>query len=119
MAGPQVNLLLSATQEYYKHGSIYDEPVPGEWTKPTKIGESTITDRYNSLDVMGRLDLGIDIKLIENLFINVGATMAYGFLDINATDWQINDKSGNYNPSHNLYGGINCGINYVLPIGSK
>ena len=119
MAGPQFNLLLSASQEYLKNESFYDDPVPGNWPKPIKIGESTITDRFNSLDIMGRLDLGVDIKVATNLCLNVGLTMAYGFTDINATDWQIKDHTGNYSPSHNIYGGINFGINYLLPIGSK
>jgi hypothetical protein len=119
MAGPQFNILLLASQKYLKNESNFDETVPGNWTKPTLIGESTITDRYNSLDILGRLDAGVDIVLATNLFLNVGFTVAYGFMDINATDWQMNDKTGSYDPSHNIYGGINFGINYVLPVGSK
>jgi hypothetical protein len=121
MAGPQFNILLSASQKYLKNEDYFDEPVtPENWTKPIVIGEKTITDRYNSLDIMGRLDVGVDIAVTSNLFLNVGMTMAYGFMDINATDWQIPDHSSNtYNPSHNIYGGINFGINYVLPLGAK
>jgi len=119
MAGPQFNLLLSASQEYLKNEVFFNDTVPGNWTKPELIGEETITDRYNSLDIMARIDLGVDINVASNLFLNVGLTMAYGLMDINATDWQIKDHTGNYNPSHNVYGGINFGINYVLPLGSK
>jgi hypothetical protein len=121
MAGPQFNFLLSASQEYLKNEVTWDDEVPGNWTAPTSIGQSTITDRYNSLDVMLRIDFGIDITLAKNLFLNAGITTAYGLLDINATDWQnpFNNPDYTYNPSHNLYGGINIGINYTLPVGSK
>jgi hypothetical protein len=119
-AGPQFNILLSASQQYLKNEDYYNDSIPGNWTTPTLIGEETITDRYNSLDIMGRLDLGVDIHVATNLFLNVGLTMAYGFMDINATDYQIPDNSsGTYNPSHNLYGGLNFGINYRLPLGDK
>lgn len=120
MAGPQFNLLLSASQKYYKNEVIFNDSITQpNWNQPVLIGESTITDRYNSLDIMGRLDLGVDFNITANLCVNVGMTMAYGFMDINASDWQIKDNTGNYNPSHNLYGGINFGINYLLPIGTK
>jgi hypothetical protein len=119
-AGPQINYLMSAKQKYYKQGEIDTDSIYNPINnKPIMIGEETITERYSSIDVMGRLDLGVDISITKNLFLNVGLTMAYGFLDINATDWRINDSSGNYNPSHNGYVGVNFGISYVLPVGGK
>jgi hypothetical protein len=113
LVGPQFNLLLSANQKYLRN----DTPEMGEinnpnTNKPIVIGESDIKDRYTSYDIMGRIDVGVDIEFTKNLFMNVGLTMAYGFMDINATDWRINDKDGNYNASHNIYGGFNVGINY-------
>jgi hypothetical protein len=118
MAGPQINLLLSANQKYtgqetFDTDSLYN---PKDH-KPYLISEQTITDRYTSLDIMARIDLGVDINITKSLFLNVGLTMAYGLLDINAENWRIEDTSGNYNPSHNLYGGINFGISYILPVG--
>jgi hypothetical protein len=119
--GPQFNFLMSANQVYYKQevvntDSIYN-PISNQ---RIKVGEETITDRYTSFDVMGRLDLGVDISFTPNLFLNVGATMAYGFMDINATDWRIPDhSSGTYSPSHNIFGGINVGINYIFPMSGK
>ena len=119
MAGPQFNILLSASQEYFKHDSVFTRKGYPNWNKPTEIGESTITDRYNVLDIMGRLDFGVDITVAKNLFLNVGLTMAYGFMDINATAYQnpLKNPTYTYNASHNIYGGLNVGINYMLPVG--
>jgi hypothetical protein len=116
MAGPQLNYLLSATQKYLRNDMVDDRIVPGSLEE---IGKETITDRYNSIDIIGRIDLGVDIQLAANLFLNAGMSMGYGLTDINASDWQYKDSDGNYNPSHNIYGGLNVGINYTLPIGSK
>jgi hypothetical protein len=114
-AGPQLNYMLSATQTYFKQNSEFN---PEAWNEHTqkweKVGQSTITDRYNAIDVMARIDLGVEISIIKNLWLNAGLSMGYGFLDINATDWQIKDSSGNYNPSHNVFAGFNVGINYCF-----
>jgi len=67
------------------------------------------------MDVMGRIDLGVDITLVKNLFLTVGMTMSYGLLDLNAEDYRIEDVTGNYNPSHNFYGGLNLGLSYCIP----
>jgi len=117
MAGPQLNMLLSASQEYLKGGVRYDS-IKG-WILPVKIGEETITDRFNKIDIMGRIDLGVDIVLSPNLFLNMGITMAYGFTDINAAAYRnpVNNPTYTYNASHNLYGGFNFGINYSIPLG--
>jgi hypothetical protein len=121
LVGPQFDFLLSATQKYYKHDQEYDlDFQPPKWPKSILIGKSTITDRFSSMDIMGRLDLGVDINLGEHLFLNVGLTMAYGFLDINDADFRVPDYSSNtYNASHNIYGGLNFGINYVIPVGAS
>jgi len=119
LAGPQFNFLMSAKQKYYKYGKIDTDYIFDKDDKPVKIGEETITDRYTSLDILGRLDLGVDITLVKNLFLNAGLTMAYGFLDVNATNMRIADHTGNYNASHNILVGINFGINYAIPLGAK
>ena len=119
LAGPQFNFLMSAKQKYYKNGEIYDDYIYDKDKKPIKVGEETITDRYTSLDVLGRLDLGVDITIVKNLFLNAGLTMAYGFLDINATNLRIPDHTGSYSASHNILLGVNFGINYAIPLGAK
>ncbi|MFZ4520440.1 MAG: porin family protein [Bacteroidales bacterium] len=119
MAGIQLDMLLSAKQKYIQSDSMYFKTLADLKNNPYNVGEETITTRYSSMDVMGRLDLGVDIHVASNIFLNVGLTMAYGLTDINAEDFRIKDHTGNYNPSHNIYGGLNVGINYVLPVGSK
>ncbi|MEI7664032.1 MAG: porin family protein [Bacteroidota bacterium] len=119
MAGPQLNLLSSATQTYNKNGVQTDTNTTTLSGKILHVGDSDIKNRYKSLDIMARLDLGVDIIIAEHLLLNIGLTMAYGLTDINATDYRRPDHTGNYNPSHNAYGGINVGLCYILPIGSK
>lgn len=120
LVGPQFNFLLSADQEYLKNSISTEEEVYNPFLKkPVKIGEETITDRYNDLDIFARIDFGIDISVIDNLIINAGISMGYGLTDINADDWKMDDVDGNYNPAHNIYGGFNVGICYKIPVGKK
>ena len=98
LAGPQFNYLMSAKQTYYKN----DTPSEDEFYNPSleqweKIGEETITDRYNSIDIFARADFGVEVTIIKGLFANAGLSMGYGLMDINASDWQVEDASGNYN----------------------
>ena len=116
LAGPQMAFLMSGEQEYMVNGVQFDtvltNPVTGE---TFNAGEPDIKDRLSSMDVMGRIDLGVDITLVKNLFLTVGMTMSYGLLDLNAEDYRIEDVTGNYNPSHNFYGGLNLGLSYCIP----
>jgi hypothetical protein len=115
MAGPQFDFLLSAKQTYYKNdASFNDEVFNPKLNRPVKIAEETITDRFTSYDIFARLDLGADITIVKNLFINADLFFAYGLTDINATDWRMNNSTGDYNPSHNVAIGFNVGINYCL-----
>ena len=82
--------------------------------KPYSVSEATITERFNSIDIAGRLDLGVEISLMKHLWLNAGMTLGYGFTDINNTDWHLQDHSGAYHPSHNVTIGLNVGINYNL-----
>jgi hypothetical protein len=115
--GPQFDFLMSANQKYYYtlkdiDGEYdYDKPIPGT---TELLSESDITHRFNSIDIQARLDLGVEIIVIKNLFIDAAFSFAYGLTDINAPDYQYKDKDGNYNPVHNAYVGLNVGINYCL-----
>ena len=115
--GPQFDFLLSAKQKYYytllnTEGEFdYDKPIPGT---SELISEEDITHRFNSVDIQARLDLGVEIYVIKNLFIDAAFSFAYGMKDIIAPDYQYEDKDGNYNPVHNVYLGLNVGVNYCL-----
>lgn len=117
--GPQFDFLMSADQKYFytlkdTTGEFdYDKYIPGT---TELISESDITNRFNSIDIQARLDLGIEIIIIKNLFIDAGFSFAYGLTDIIAPDYQYEDRDGNYNPVHNLYVGFNVGINYCLDL---
>ena len=81
----------------------------GEFIDP---GAEDIKDRYNSMDFMLVVDAGMDIKLTEKLFINVGFRISYGLIDINAEEWQLENYDGIYESSHNFTAGITAGFNF-------
>ncbi|MDP4282058.1 MAG: outer membrane beta-barrel protein [Bacteroidota bacterium] len=116
-AGFELALLTSATQDYMKDGKQDTMHWYNSITKESfVVGEKDIKKRFNPLDVMFRLDLGSDITLTKNLFLNAGLTFSYGLMDINASDYHLKDyKENNYRYSHNFYCGLNVGINYKIP----
>jgi hypothetical protein len=116
LAGPQMGFLMSAKQEYMADGVPFDTTLSNLNGEAFNAGQEDIKDRFSSFELMARIDLGVDITLVENLVLNVGLTMNYGLLDLNAEAYRLNDYSGNYTPSHNFYGGINMGIVYCLPL---
>ena len=116
MVGPQFNILLSANQDYTLNGALYDTTKTNLANQKFVVGQSSIKERFSTLDIMARIDFGVDIALAKNLYLNAGLTLAYGLLDINASDWRIKDHTGTYHASHNGYGGINVGISYALPL---
>ena len=79
------------------------------------IGEEDIKDRFNSMDIGIVLDLGADIFLVENtLYLSAAARFHYGFTDINATAYQMENKDENYDPSHNASGVFLLGLHYII-----
>jgi hypothetical protein len=112
LVGPQFNFLLSANQTYLMNGDADDRTFQDLKNNTHKVSEENIKDRYTSYDIFARIDFGVDITLVKNLILNAGLSMGYGLTDINATDYRIKDTSGNYNPSHNIFGGFNVGLCY-------
>jgi hypothetical protein len=118
LVGPQFSFLMSANQDYTIGGKPYpdiDVRINNNDTITNIVvdrAKKDVKDRYSSMDIFARLDLGADIYLIPKLFLNVGVSFNYGLTDINASDWRLNDVDGNYNASHNVYGKLNIGINY-------
>ncbi|MGA2824112.1 MAG: porin family protein [Bacteroidales bacterium] len=113
--GPQFNMLMAAKQTYNKNGFPYMEDVDDTITHSTfKVGQEEIKERFSSMDVLARMDLGLDITLVKHLMIEFGIKFGYGLMDLNATDYHIKDHSGAYHPSHNVFGGLTLGLNYRL-----
>jgi hypothetical protein len=120
LVGPQFGFLQSADQTYTVDGTdIHDIPEYQDWEMSNgdkvNVGQSDITDRFNSMDVAFVLDLGADIYVMpEMLYISVGFRGFYGFMDINADDYQVKNYDGNYDPSHNAGGGFYLGFHYAI-----
>ena len=113
-AGPQFAFLTKASQEYLKNG----QPLPKFYNPQTKdsidVSQTDIKNRYQSMDIMARIDFGLDIIIINHIGINLGLSGAYGLTDINASDWRMNNNKGEYKPSHNCYAGFNFGLRYCF-----
>jgi len=112
--GPQINMLLSATQTYTMNGAAYDTIRTTVSGVKFNVSNESIKERWSSMDVMARLDLGVDITLVKHLILEVGLKMGYGLMDLNSTDYRIKDHDGNINPSHNVFGGLSVGLTYHL-----
>jgi hypothetical protein len=113
--GPQFNMLMAAKQTYNKNGLPYMDDVDDTITGSTfKIGQEEIKERFSSMDVFARMDLGLDVTLVKHLMIEFGIKLGYGLMDLNAADYRIKDHSGTYHPSHNVFGGVTLGLNYRL-----
>ncbi len=119
LVGPQFGLLLNAKQTYLKNDEPWEKNIKDLKENTYKISEETITNRFTSFDIFARLDLGVDITLVQNLILNAGISLNYGLTDINATDWRIKNNSGEYKASHNIYGGFNVGLCYVFDFGKN
>ncbi|MCX6286124.1 MAG: porin family protein [Bacteroidetes bacterium] len=113
-AGPQFAFLTSATQDYLKNGTPLTRFYNPELKDSINISQNDIKDRYQSMDVMARVDFGLDIILLRHLAINFGLSSAYGLTDINASAWRLKNGKGEYKPSHNMYAGFNFGIRYCF-----
>jgi opacity protein-like surface antigen len=114
--GPQFEFLTGAKQRVYANDIETDEYY-GDYVVPgttVKINEWDVKQLYNSFDVMARLDLGVEIVIIDNLFIDAALSFAYGLTDIIKTEYS--SQLTNYDPMHNTYVGLNVGVNYVLPL---
>jgi hypothetical protein len=116
LVGPQVGILLDATQEYLRSGNKIG-------TTATDVdGNSFITDandiknRFDKFDFGIAGDVGADFHVSDVLFLTAGMRGNYGFRDINARAYRIDDIDGEYSPSHNMWGGLYIGIYYKIDV---
>ncbi len=116
MLGPQFSFLNEATQTYTRDGKTIGT------TQTDLNGNTFVTDatniknRFENFDIGIAVDLGADIYLSKKFFINAGLRVNYGFKDINDPAYRLKDSSGEYSPSHNAWGGLYFGINYILDV---
>ncbi len=111
MAGPQFGMLLSATQVYLRNGvnaPIYESPEKGS----IDVSQSNIMDRQNREAGAARLDFGIEITPVRHFMIDIGSTSSFFITDLNCSAWRILEPNTRYKISHNLYTGVNIGLNY-------
>jgi len=114
MLGPEFAFLTKATQDYTKNGAKF----PGtrkdlDGVTFTKSADD-IKDRYTKMDFMLALDIGADISITDFLILNAGLRGNYGFRDINAKAYRLNNAAGVYSASHNSYFGFQVGVSYFL-----
>ena len=116
LIGPQVGILLEATQDYTRDGKRLQTFVNDQNGKSFQTDATTIDERFEKTDFGIAFDVGADIHVSDQFFINAGFRGNYGFTDINAEPYQIDDIDGEYKPSHNLWGGFFVGICYKIDI---
>jgi opacity protein-like surface antigen len=122
MAGPQFSFLMDATQDYIRDGKRVSTYVLDKNGKTFDVTEPNIKDRIENMDIGVAVDIGADIALSDQFFINAGLRMNYGFKDVNAEPYRLDkftkDPSNPkpYEPSNNLWGGLYVGINYRLDV---
>lgn len=116
LIGPQIGFLMEATQDYTRDGNILGTVIIDLDGKPFVTDASEITDRFESMDIGIALDVGADTHLSDQWFISGGFRGNYGFTDINAAPYRLEDIDGEYTPSHNFWGGLYIGINYKIDV---
>ena len=116
LLGPQLGKLLEATQTYTRNGKTLGTVATDLDGKTFVTDEKTITDRFIKYDIGLALDVGADIHLSDKFYISPGFRLNYGFKDINAEPYRINDLDGEYSPSHNVWGGLFISINYKIDV---
>jgi hypothetical protein len=113
-AGPQFAFLTSAKQDYLKNGLPLSKFYNNEIHDSIDVSKHDIKNRYQSMDIMARLDFGLDIIIVNHFGINFGISSAYGLTDINASDWRLMNGKGEYKASHNFYAGLSLGFRYCF-----
>lgn len=116
LAGPQIGILLEATQSYTRDGSRQgDELINLDGVSFVPYA-GNITDRFEHIDISMAVDVGADIHISEKFYISAGLRINYGFTDINAPAYRMQDLDTEYTSSKNAWGGIYISINYKADV---
>jgi hypothetical protein len=116
LIGPQVGILLDATQEYLRSGKKIGTSAPDVDGNSFITDVNDIKNRFDKFDFGIAGDVGADFYVSDVLFLTAGMRGNYGFRDINARAYRINDIDGEYSPSHNMWGGLYVGIYYIIDV---
>lgn len=114
-AGVLFASLNEAQQEWLRDGNQYNETIQNPVTGDNfNLGATDVTDRFAKSDILINVEMGARIIFSEKLYLDATLNFGYGLKDVNDADWQIENGSGVYDPTHNAYGGLKVGLNYVL-----
>ena len=116
LAGPQIGILVNATQDYKRDGIKQGTKVYDLNGIDFITDEDNIKDRYEKTDFSLVLDFGADIHLSDQFFVSAGLRGNYGLTEINAAPYRIPNLDGDYTASHNAWGGLYVSINYKLDV---
>ncbi|MCB2221419.1 MAG: PorT family protein [Bacteroidetes bacterium] len=116
MIGPQLGILLDATQDYLRDGKKLGTEATDLDGNGFITDATDIKDRFEKYDYGLAFDVGADFHLSKQWFLSAGFRGNYGFTDINAEPYRIKDIDNEYSPSHNAWGGIYININYKVDV---
>ena len=116
MVGPQFGMLLDANQTYTRDGQDVNTIAIDLDGNEFDTGAKNIKERFTEYDIGIALDVGADIHLSDKFFLSPGFRLNYGFTDINAEPYRIEDIDKEYSPSHNFWAGFFIGIYYKIDV---
>ena len=106
--GPQIGILNGAEINYFLDGSsVKYETYPG----PAYPSLSGPKDFFNKIDVGIALGIGVDIFVLENLYLSPGLRIYGGITDINSEETRDNND---YTASRNGAIGLNVGVHFLF-----
>jgi len=116
LVGPQLGILLDATQDYTRNGKKLGTPAENNDGITFITDDDDIKDRFDKYDIGIVGDVGADFHVTDDICITAGLRGNYGFRDINKREYRIDDFGGEYAPSHNVWGGLYVGIQYKIDV---
>jgi hypothetical protein len=105
-AGPEVMILLKATQVYIRDEGGSALPYPD------RMKDGVITERFKPVDVAMNFAVNrmVELNYFKTLMFLLNINTSIGLLDINKTEWQIPNTHNAYGRSHNFYMGVKLGL---------
>lgn len=107
--GPDVFILMKATQEYQRTGGF---PL----LFPDRLNTGDISPRFYKLDMALTFAYCkiFNLSKTDKTRLLLSANTSIGLRDINSSAWRIKEPDGNYSGSHNFYIGVKAGIMFKV-----